>query len=85
VVAQYLPGMSDAQWRVAYAHAECTAKHDCPTAHLAKYQKSPASRAPHTTVVTLSKTLRAGDRAHPRYARVTLDEHGAVVKLAVSR
>lgn len=85
VVAQYLPGMRDAQWRVAHSHAECTAKHDCPTAHLAKFLKSPIRPVPHTTVVTLSKTLHANAHAHPHYARVTLDESGAVVKLAVSR
>ncbi len=85
VVAQYLPGMSDARWRVAYSHAQCTSKHNCPTAHLAKFQKSPLKHTPHTTVVTLSKMLHAKDRAHHHYARVTLDEHGAVVKLAVSR
>jgi hypothetical protein len=85
VVAQYLPGMRDAQWRTAHSHAQCTAKHNCPTAHLARYRKSPPGREPHTTVVTLSKTLHANSRAHPHYARVTLDENGAVVKLAVSR
>jgi len=85
VVAQYLPGMRDAQWRVAHSHAECTARHNCPTAHLAKFQKSPVRHKPNTTVVTLSKTLHANARAHSHYARVTLDENGAVVKLAVSR
>ncbi len=85
VVAQYLPGMSDAKWRVAYSHAQCVSKHNCPTAHLAKFQKSPLKRAPHSTVVTLSKTFLAKDRVHPHYARVTLDENGALMKLAVSR
>jgi hypothetical protein len=87
VVAQYLPGMKDAQWRVAHAHAECTAKHHCPTAHLARLQTSRPKNAPapRTTVVTLSKTLRANARAHRHYARLTLDESGAVIKLAVSR
>lgn len=85
VVAQYLPGMRDAQWRVAHSHAECTAKHDCPTARLARFQKSPIRPLPHTTVVTLSKTWHANAHAHPHYARITLDEAGAVVKLAVSR
>jgi peptidase C25-like protein/tetratricopeptide repeat protein len=85
VVAQYLPGMRGAQWRVAYSHAECTSKHNCPTAHLAKFRKSPVRRVPHTAVVTLSKTLHANARAHSHYARLTLDESGAVVKLAVSR
>jgi len=84
VVAQYLPGMSEAEWHVAHAHTHCTAPHDCPTSHLAKTQKG-FKRDPHTLVVTLSKTLRINSRAHPHYARVTLDEKGAVIKLAVSR
>ena len=91
VVAQYLPGMRDAHWRVAHTHAHCAAKnHHCPTAQLAK--TGPATRlstrplrTPHHTVVTLSKTIRVSARAHSHYARVTLDEKGKVVKVAVSR
>ncbi len=84
VVAQYLPGMGEAEWRVAHAHAHCTAPHNCPTRHLAKTQKG-FKRDPHTTVVTLSKTLHVNSKSHPHYARVTLDEKGSVIKLAVSR
>jgi len=87
-VARYLPGTyGDAQWRVAHTHANCAAKnHTCPTAQLSKTahaKNSPPN--PHFTVVTLSKTIRASSRAHPHYARVTLDEKGKVVKVAVSR
>lgn len=86
VVAQYLPGMNDAALRVAHSHALCHGgDHLCPTAQLGKLGKNKATAAPHTTVVTLSKTFRVQSRAHPHYARVTLDEKGAVVKLAVSR
>jgi len=89
-VAQYLPGMREAQWRVAHTHAQCTGKnHACPTAHLAKIigaqPSASAQAAPLHTVVTLSKTIRANARAHPHYARLTLNEKGAVVKVAVSR
>jgi hypothetical protein len=35
--------------------------------------------------VTLSKSFRVQSRLHPHYARVTLDDKGAVIKLAVSR
>jgi hypothetical protein len=38
-----------------------------------------------TTVVTLSKSISEGDRRHARYARLTLDATGKVLKLAVSR
>jgi hypothetical protein len=87
VVAQYLPSMRDAEWRVAHAHANCDGKHHaCPTAQLSK--GAPARRIsanPHNTVVTLSKTVNTSTRSHPHYARVTLDDKGAVVKVAVSR
>jgi hypothetical protein len=93
VVAQYLPGMQDAHWRVAHTHAGCAGKnHACPTAHLAKIVAKHPERnevkskdAPRHTVVTLSKTIRANARVHPHYARLTLDEKGVVVKMAVSR
>jgi hypothetical protein len=86
VVAQYLPGMNDAALRITHAHALCHGgDHLCPTAQLGKLGKNKAAASPHTTVVTLSKTFRVHARAHPHYARVTLDAQGAVVKLAVSR
>ncbi len=86
VVAQYLPGMSDAALRVAHPHANCHGgDHICPTAQLGKLGKNKAATAPATTVVTLSKTIRVQSHAHPHYARVTLDAKGDVIKLAVSR
>ena len=91
VVAQYLPGMGDAQWRVAHTRVDCSSKnHICPTGQLASRMKAhgPASLpspAPRRTVVTLSKTVRSKAHAHPVFARVTLDETDKIVKLAVSR
>ena len=91
VVARYLPGMSDAQWRVAHTRADCSAKdHICPTGQLSSSAKALGSAslprpAPRRTVVTLSKTIRANAHAHLHLARVTLDETGKIVKLAVSR
>jgi hypothetical protein len=91
VVAQYLPGMNDAQWRVAHTRADCSSKnHLCPTGQLSALAKSPGGASlpnptPRRTVVTLSKTIRSSTHTHPHFARVTLDENGKVVKLAVSR
>jgi hypothetical protein len=85
LVAQYLPGMQDAAFRVAHAHTRCTAKnHDCPTAHLGTSTPT-KDMAPRNTVITLSKTIRIAARAHAHYARLTLDERGDVIKVAVSR
>ncbi len=87
VVAQYLPAMRDATWQVAHAHANCDGQHhNCPTAQLGKNAKARRLSAnPNNTVVTLSKTITTSTRAHPHYARVTLNDKGAVVKVAVSR
>jgi tetratricopeptide (TPR) repeat protein len=70
LVAQYLPAMKDADLRAA------------------RTRSVPASAkraAARTTVVTLSKTIRANAHTHPHFARVTFDEQGKVIKLAVSR
>jgi hypothetical protein len=86
-VARYLPGMHDAHIQVARTHTVCLGtEHACPTAQLSRAGKQrAASQVPTTTVVTLSKTIRASARLHPHYARVTLDAQGAVIKVAVSR
>jgi hypothetical protein len=91
VVARYLPGMGEAQWRVAHTRVDCSSKnHLCPTGQLSASAKAPGrpslpSPSPRRTVVTLSKTIRSNTRVHPHFARVTLDETGKIVKLAVSR
>ncbi len=94
VVAQYLPGLQGAQWRVTHTRTDCASRnHLCPTGQLAHAaHTTPAPGLPaapgagaRRTVVTLSKTIRTSTHAHPHYARVTLDEKGKVIKLAVSR
>ena len=70
LVAEYLPTMRDAELRAARSRrAPATAKH----------------ASARTTVITLAKTVRVQLRSHPHYARVTFDENGKVIKLAVSR
>lgn len=78
IVAQYLPGMRDADLRGAYVQARCF------NPHSGAKNLSPRN-APRTTVITLAKTFNARAHAHPHFARVTVDEKGSVVKLAVSR
>jgi tetratricopeptide (TPR) repeat protein len=86
LVSRYLPGMQDAAMHITHARHGCRGgDHACPTAQLGKQARSSARRASGTTVVTLSKTVRASAHSHPHYARVTLDEQGKVIKLAVSR
>ena len=89
-VEQYLPGMIDACMSYTQAHLGCSGEgHTCPSANL-----SAKSRVPQTvdrSVVTLSKQIAASNqsahtiRLHQHFARLTLDSHGKVVKVAVSR
>jgi hypothetical protein len=84
IVYQYLPGMSDAQLSYNMERTECHATgHTCPTA-LYGAKAPPARMHTHQTVV-LSKRIEQGDRFHNLYARLTLDEKGKLLKLAVSR
>ena len=71
VVAQYLPGMEDAEVRAARARV-------LPVG-------AKAAGAGRSTVVTLSKVIHGKRYAHPHYARATLDGQGKVIKLAISR
>ncbi|MGH2607163.1 MAG: C25 family cysteine peptidase, partial [Anaerolineales bacterium] len=87
IVAQYLPGMGDASYRVHAQHCGCDGEdHTCPTHQLG----SKALHGPETMVVTLAKEIMspskgAGPLRHARFARLTLDSSGRVMKLAVSR
>ena len=84
VVEQYLPGMEGAQLSLSYEHAECCCEgHTCPTGQLGA--KSHPAVDPQRRVVTMSKETHDAYRVHPAYARLTFDENGKVVKLAVSR
>jgi hypothetical protein len=72
LVAQYLPGMGDAEVLAARART-------LPAGANAKR----AGR--RNTIVTLGKTIHAQSRKHPHFARVTFDEAGRIFKLSVSR
>lgn len=83
VVKAYLPGMEDAALIYSHEHTECQG-HECPTVHLSAHAVK-SKLTPNRRLVTLSKQTRHGDCQHPRYARITMDKQGKVVKLAVSR
>jgi tetratricopeptide (TPR) repeat protein len=84
IVSQYLPGMADAHARVHNQHCGCSGEgHSCPASQIGA--KGAGYMDLGTTVVTLSKATADGDRRHARYARLTLDASGKVLKLAVSR
>jgi len=84
IVSQYLPGMDDASCRVHSQHCGCEGEdHTCPTHQLGI--KSAGAPGPDTMVVTLAKEFPTGTVRHSRFARLTLDASGRVLKLAVSR
>jgi len=84
IVSHYLPGMSDARAAVHRQHCGCSGEsHCCPTSQIGSKQMRHAE--PGTTVVTLSKSVAEGSHRHAKYARLTLDPAGKVLKLAVSR
>jgi hypothetical protein len=84
IVSSYLPGMSDAVCRIHPQRYTCNGMdHMCPT-HQLSMNKVP-QRIQSTLVVTLSKQVPDGKHHHPHFARLTLDENGTILKLAVSR
>jgi tetratricopeptide (TPR) repeat protein len=84
IVAQYLPGMSDASCRIHPQHCGCDGlDHICPTHQLGI--KAAGAAESGTLVVTFAKTVPDGRLQHNHYARLTLDRSGKILKLAVSR
>lgn len=84
VVQQYLPGMSDADISYGCTHLECNEEHGyCPTRQLGT--KTRAWQAPAHQVVVLSKQVQNSAYTHRHYARLTFNQQGKVVKMAVSR
>jgi hypothetical protein len=82
IVAQYLPTMADADCSLRRQHRGCDREdHCCPSQQIG--MKTVGENK--TLVVTLSKQMSDGSKLHPHFARMTLDEGGKVIKLAVSR
>jgi tetratricopeptide (TPR) repeat protein len=90
IVAQYLPGMQDANIKYSRTQSRCSGKdHSCPTSINRMKSKSP--EIPEYNVVTLSKHVSktissSGDvQTHHHFARLIIDDGGNVIKMAVSR
>ena len=90
IVAEYLPGMEDADLRYGRTQATCSGKgHNCPTSVRGGGAKS--RDIPEHNVVTLSKHVEntispSGEiQTHHHFARLTIDDGGKVIKMAVSR
>jgi hypothetical protein len=83
IVADYLPGMQDAQCEI-HAH-QIYEGNEAFTAAEGIHVKAHTGSQNDAMVVSFSKHVAVGSRQHPRYARLTLDKQGKVLKLAVSR
>jgi hypothetical protein len=90
VVSHYLPGMQDANVSIGIERSgcqnacrNCLSGNLCPTAQSG--QKNIAGGVPERRVITLSKSIQHANFDHKQFAHITLDKHGKVVKLAVSR
>ncbi|MBI3761069.1 MAG: hypothetical protein HY260_04295 [Chloroflexi bacterium] len=88
LVARYLPGMEEADMRVAQQHrfAASAALHGSGDELSRHYAQAKTIGAQTGNVVfTLSKTIHAEAREFWQYVRVTVDKRGKIVKMAVSR
>ncbi|MGQ0601374.1 MAG: C25 family cysteine peptidase, partial [Anaerolineales bacterium] len=93
MVAQYLPGMGDADVlaaRACFAGERRTATRFSGGVPVARARTLPANSTmkragSRNTIITLTKTIHAQSRKHPHYARATFDELGRIIKLSVSR
>ena len=83
-VAGYLPGFEETEIIVSLQHETCDGQsHRCPTAEMG--EKSLSSVKESGVVVTFSKRMTEAQHTHRKYARVTLNSRGKMVKLVVSR
>ncbi len=89
IVAQYLPGMGDADVVLSHQHQRCSkANGKCGCGKKCQFSritaKAPMPVKPQRHVVTLSKNFEKDTRKHTQYARLTLDEGGNIIKMVVS-
>jgi len=80
MVEKYLPGMSNADITFGYEQIEGGGN-----GRLMKGQMSGMGGPMRRNIVTLSKQVKGPGRVHWHFARLTLDEQGKVIKMAVSR
>lgn len=80
IMADYLPAMKGARLRIFNQEID---PNSIPNGQNIQ-MKSMTDRSGNL-VVALSKTVAIENRQHPHFARLTIDENGKVIKLAVSR
>lgn len=89
IVAQYLPGMSDAKVSLRQEQQTCSnlCNHCSSDKRCVLSQANAKNNSPiksQRRVVTLSKNFERAQHIHMQYARLTLDDQGKIVKMVVS-
>jgi hypothetical protein len=89
IVAQYLPGMNDAEVSLSHEHQRCSSLgRKCSCGNKCQFSRIAAKRQPlgkpRRRVVTLCKSFEQAQRTHKQYARLTLDDQGNIIKMVVS-
>ncbi len=82
VLEPYLPGFSDQDISVTRQHQAHPGKKPGQPANETKVNQGSANER---TVVTVTKQVQIGARKHHRFARLTFNAKGKVVKMALSR
>jgi hypothetical protein len=78
MVEVYLPGLDN-------AHVVISKQRLVGNAHTNNAEEKAKQGSTGKVVVTMTKTVQTARHVHHHYARATLDNHGKVVKLAISR
>ena len=84
IVEPYLPGLDDAEIFVSEFSGELPGEENS-TATAQAGEKSQKVEKNGRVLVTVSKQVQVAQHVHQHYARVTFDQDGKVVKMAVSR
>jgi len=82
IVEQYLPGMKDADFTIGLEQVDMKNQPGVNSKLVNNYQNT---QIMHRSIVTLSKQIKGANRVHNHYARLTLDDDGNIIKMAVSR
>jgi hypothetical protein len=83
LMQSYIPGLENAEMKVKKHKIKITKMLNGETNQIGKIENNLEYRT--FTQVTYSKSIVSEKRKHTQYARVTMDDRGKIIKLAVSR
>jgi hypothetical protein len=82
IVKNYLPSMTGAHVLYSQNHIDCQGQ-NCPAPN--PKQKSAQQQTESRQVITLSKQIQRNKTIHSHHARITMNDDGEVIKLAISK